>query len=123
MARGQAGKKAIRVAFLYQKSTEKVDWIDRFPMMMDAASFYTTKLLLLGDFNVDLTKPQNSRIGEMSTYNLLQLIDTPTRISSTAKTLIEHIYATDKLNIYEPCIPVYGCSDLLTICLTWNKKA
>ena len=90
--------------------------------MMDAASPDTTELLLLGNFIVDLMKPQSLSIEKTSTHKLSQLTDTPTRIIITSKTRIDHICATDKRNNSELCVPVYGCGDRLPICLTWNKK-
>ena len=113
----------ICVAFIYQNpARKKVDWIDRFSTMMDPAPIDTTELFLLGDVNVDLMKPQNLWIEKTSTYNLTQLIDTPTRITSTSKTLTDHICAIEKHNICELCVPVYVCSDHLPICLAWNKR-
>ena len=75
----------IHVAFLYRNPTENVDWTDRLSTMMDAASLDTTELLLLGDFNVDLMKPQSVWIEKTYTYNLSQFIDTQTRITSPSK--------------------------------------
>ena len=91
----------ICVAFPYQNPAEKVDWTERFSTMMDAASLDTTEYLRLGDSSVNLTKPQNLWIEKTSINNLSQLIDAPTGITFTSKTLIVHIYATDKRNICE----------------------
>ena len=90
--------------------------------MMDVASVDAAELALLGDFNVDLMKPQNLWIEKTFTYNLSQLLDSPAKITSPSKTLTDNIYALDKHNICEMHVPVYCCNDHLPICLTRNKK-
>ena len=90
--------------------------------MMDAASLDASEVILLGDFNIDLLKPQTSWLDITSSYNLVQLVNSPTRITASSKTIIDHIYSTHEQNICELCVPIFGCSDHLPICLTWSKK-
>jgi hypothetical protein len=114
--------KPIKVGFVYRNPAERVDWNDKFSSMMDAASLDATENLLLGDFNTDLLKPHPSWIDKLSSYGLTQIVDKPTRITASSKTLIDHIYVTNKQSIKEICVPIYGCSDHLPTCLTWRKK-
>ena len=46
--------------------------------MMDAASLDASEIILLGDFNIDLLKPQTAWLGITSSYNLVQLVNSPT---------------------------------------------
>ena len=50
----------IRASFLYRNPLEKVEWIDKFSPMMDAASLDASEIILLANFNTDLLKSQTS---------------------------------------------------------------
>ena len=110
------------MSFLYRNPLEKVEWMEKFSSMMDAASLDASEIILLGDFNIDLLKRQISWLDITSSYNLVQLVNSPTRITASSKTIIDHIYTTHEQNIRELCVPTFGCSDRLPVCLTWSKK-
>ena len=68
--------------------------------MLDRASSENIELLFLGDFNQDLLpKRLTADVRDLrqtfSTYQLTQLIKSPTRITDRSKTLIDHIYTSD----------------------------
>ena len=52
-------------------------------------------ILLLGDFNIDLLKPHSSWDSTITLLGLTQLIESPTRITPTSATLIDHIYTNN----------------------------
>ena len=114
--------KPILVGFTYRNPSERTDWFDRFTLMMDAVCLEAKEIILLGDFNISLLKPHIKWNQLYENFNLHQLIDNPTRITTNSETLIDHIYVTTKQNIAEVCSPVCGCSDHLPICITWFKK-
>ena len=112
--------KPILAGFLYRNPAERVNWRDRFISMMDQVTLESKEIILLGDFNIDLLKPQRPWIQTYESYNLTQLIDQPTRLKSG--TSIDHIYVSTKDRIIETCVPVCGLSDHCPIFITWNKK-
>ena len=112
--------KPIKVGFVYKNPKEKTAWVDIFSSMMDAATLDASEILLLGDFNTNLLDRNDTWLKRTTLYGLTQIIDKPTRLQ--AKTLLDHIYVTEKRNIKEKCVPFYGCSDHLPTCITWNKK-
>eukprot|EP00745_Piridium_sociabile_P033008 TRINITY_DN5647_c0_g1_i9.p1 TRINITY_DN5647_c0_g1~~TRINITY_DN5647_c0_g1_i9.p1 ORF type:complete len:921 (+),score=13.12 TRINITY_DN5647_c0_g1_i9:226-2988(+) len=114
--------KPLFVGFLYRNPSELTDWFDRFSEMMEAVTLIGNESILLGDFNIDLLKSNNRWTQIYSNFGLFQLVDTPTRITSSSKTLIDHIYVSSKQNILEVCSPLCGCSDHSPVCLTWLKK-
>ena len=57
-----------------------------------------------------------------SLFNLSQTLSSPTRVTPSSKTLIDHIYSTDIAHILETCVPVIGVSDHYPICCTWSNK-
>ena len=71
--------------------------------MLERASSENIEILFLGDFNQDLLPkhlPTDARDlrQAFSTYQLTQLIKSPTRITNRSKTLIDHIYTSDPPN-------------------------
>ena len=112
--------KPLKVGFVYRNPKELANWNDSFSSMMDAASLDATEIILLGDFNINLSNSKNSWLKLTETYRLIQIVDMPTRLQ--AQTLLDHIYVTEAKNVLELCVPVYGCSDHLPTCLTWTKK-
>ena len=99
--------KPILVGFTYRNPSERTDWFDRFTLMMDAVCLEAKEIILLGDFNISLLKPHIKWNQLYENFNLHQLINKPTRITTTSETLIDHIYVTTKQNIAEVCSPVH----------------
>ena len=78
----------------------------------------------MGDFNINLISREdhgNDLLQLTETYGLLQLIMTPTRITNTSSTLIDHIYT----NISSYCIQSgfieAGISDHLPVYAVFKK--
>lgn len=116
------GTKPMLIGFLYRNPDERIEWFDRFELMMDDVLNHSTDIMLLGDFNIDLLKPHKKWKSLFESYNLSQLINTPTRKTLYSETLIDHIYVTNSYNIIETSVPMFGLSDHFPICLTWSKK-
>lgn len=110
------------IGFCYRNPAERASWSDNFISMMDAVLLESKETVILGDFNIDLLKPHKPWSDKIDLLYLSQLIQTPTRVTSTSKTLIDHIYVSEKRNILETCVPVFGCSDHYPVCLTWSRK-
>ena len=83
--------------------------------MLSNASCEGKPIILMGDFNIDLLKEshaKNTWTGMYSTFELKQTVSEPTRITSTSKTLIDHIYISNKLSEHCTCQVVHlGISD------------
>ena len=113
--------KPITVGFIYRNPDETVDWYDKFCEMMDAASLRDQELIILGDFNLDMLKPQSKWTLTFKQYKIEQVIDRPTHILEKTETIIDHIYVSTREHVIESCAPPVGCSDHSSICLTWVK--
>ena len=112
----------IMIGYFYRHPDERVEWRDKFTVLMDAVSLIGKEIIILGDFNQNLIKNNRLWTERFEPYNLTQIIDCPTRVAKKSKTLIDHIYVSSKKNIVEKCVPTNGCSDHLPVCITWNKK-
>jgi hypothetical protein len=112
----------ILVGIIYRNPEECSVWNDNFNLMIDAVMLKSKEFILLGDFNVDLIKQNTTWLNMIADCNLTQLINTPTRVTPTSKTLIDHIYTSHPYHVVEVCVPPFGCSDHFPVCLTWRKK-
>ncbi len=87
----------IFVCILYRNPSASYEWLDNFVQMIN--SIHTVKphadILVLGDFNIDLLKPHSSWDSTITLLGLTQLVKSPTRITQTSATLIDHIYVTE----------------------------
>ena len=110
------------VGFLYRNPSEPANWTDKFVSMMDVVWLESKEIILMGDFNIDLSKTNKPWTDVFSLFNLSQTVSSPTRVTPSSKTLNNHIYSTDIAHILETCVPVIGVSDHYPICCTWSKK-
>lgn len=81
--------------------------------------------LLFGDFNIDLTTNAHNQhlrsqyLNLLRSYNLRQLIDKPTRITSTTETIIDHIVVNNQVVNYKATTVDNACSDHQIVQLLW----
>ena len=77
----------------------------------------------MGDFNIDMNKPDSSTLKLKNTfmsYAFNPLINNPTRITITSKTLLDNIFSnTLDQNNFTNGIIYYDKSDHLPICI-WH---
>ena len=67
--------------------------------------------LVLGDFDIDLLKPHSSWNSAITLLGLTELVKSPTRITQTSATLIDHIYTNDPDVITEVMVPDLSITD------------
>ena len=53
-------------------------------------------------------------------YLLTQIVDSPTRVTATSATIIDHAYTNKPENFVEVFVPCYAISDHYPVCLTRN---
>ena len=98
------------------------DWKERFTVMMDAVSMEANKTILLGDLDIDLLRQNAPWTNIINMYHLRQVISTPTLVTASSESLIDHIYVSDVHNVIEHCVPASACSYHYPVCLTWSHK-
>ena len=89
---------------------------------MDSVWLDSKGIILMGDFNIDLSKVSKSRTQTFSLFNLSQIINCPTCITPSSRTLIDHIYSSNPSHIHEICVPVTGVIGHYPVCCRWSKK-
>ena len=95
----QIHQKSFIIGSLYRSQTEGVDYFDNLSEIVDGFINENIEAVLLGDLNCDFLK-RNALTDHMTNFmemhNLVQLVDKPTRITPTSKTLIDVILTTNR---------------------------
>ena len=109
------------IGFVYRNPASPYSWYDDFVHMMDVVTVKNTKskIVLLGDFNIDLLKPHTAWESTFSLFGLKQVIKEPTRITASSATLLDHIYTTDLSKISNIKVSDVSVSDHCPVLCTW----
>jgi hypothetical protein len=112
------------IGFVYRNPASLYSWYDDFVVMMDGIANRHPKAnyILMGDFNIDLFKPQPSWESTFSLYGLKQLVTEPTRVTPTSSTLLDHIYPNNENKIVNVRLSDASISDHSPILCTWSCK-
>ena len=76
---------------------------------------------MLNYFNYNLlseTSAAKQWLDITSSLNLKQLVQVPTRVTDTTRTLIDHAFTNSCENIINVTVPIYAISDHFPVCLT-----
>ena len=119
----------ILVGFIYRPPNNNLvnysEWLIIMDNLLDKINNTYNKVILLGDFNIDLLPTavqKTSWINTFQSYYLNQLIDEPTRITSHSKTLLDHIYVFEDVNVSKSGLLSWAISDHNPIYITINKS-
>ena len=115
-------KHIVLVGFIHRNPSDPANWTDKFVSMMDVVWLESKESILMGDFNIDLSKANTSWTDAVSLFNLSQTVSTPARVTPSSKTFMDHIYSPNIAYILKTYVPVIGVSDHYPSCSTWSKK-
>ena len=111
--------------FVYRPPDSKLTWIEAFENQFDKIDHLDLEVHILGDFNINflssnsVTKYNNKRWDHtISKYGLAQMINSPTRITKSSSTIIDHIYSTRPDLISDVHVPLFSISDHYPVCFT-----
>ena len=111
------------VCFIYRNPSANQEWFDKFTDMMDSAIAVSNDILLLGDFNINMLHNQPTWNCITSLFGLKQMVTSPTRVSRTSSTLIDHIYTNNDSLLSNTQVPQTSISDHFPVCCTWTSKS
>ena len=89
--------KPILISTWYRPPNSNTKWLDKFEFFLQNVDNENIETVITGDFNIDLLPKENEsgikrRLLELpTTYQLHQIIDKPTRITESTKTLLDLI--------------------------------
>ena len=102
--------KNIIVGNIYHRpNSSGIDFIKEFTDILNEIVKENKKIYLIGDFNLDLLKYNESLIVRnfvdlLHGCGLLSLINKPTRVTNSTATLIDHVWSNDYQNLNNSCI-------------------
>ena len=105
-------QKDIIVIEVYRPPSSGISFFDKLSEVLEviqSSGLGDNEMFLLGDLNCDFTQDvQSSILSRLKfitgSFNLVQLIDTPTRITDKSSTIIDTVFTTNPENVIE-----YGC--------------
>ena len=120
----KASKCSVLIAFIYRNPKSDSNWYNDFVTMMDSVENveHGKDIILLGDFNVNMLKNNSSWDSTTSLFNLHQVIQSPTRVTNSTRTLIDHIYTNNPDRILHSKVHQTSMSDHFTVQCTLTSK-
>ena len=115
--------RCLLVCLIYRNPSASNDWSDKFVEMMDKATATNSDVLLLGDFNINMLHSQPNWKCTTSLFGLKQMVTSPTRVTCTSSTLIDHIYTNNDPLLSNIWVPQISISDHFPVCCTWSNKS
>ena len=75
-----------------------IEWYNHFESQLEKAYSVSHKIIFMGDTNIDFLKAIPQRWLEViHSYDLSQIINSPTRVSNSSITLIDNIYVSQSV--------------------------
>ena len=112
----------ILICNMYRNGISDDTWYFKFADMLDHLKITNHEIFLLGDFNINLFDSHPFWETTISLYKLHQLIKSPTRVTSSTSTLIDHIYTNCLEKISNAHVSDSGISDHFPIFCTYLLK-
>ena len=98
-----------------------IEWYDLFETELNSTFLITQKVIILGDLNIDFLKDVPKRWSELYySFSLYQVVNQPTRTTSTSSTLIDHIYVNKPEYVQDSKVFQASLSDHFIIGVCWK---
>ena len=111
--------KPFLICSVYRPPSSTSDWIDLFEEELSIAQTPGLEVIIMGDFNLDLSMNTNRKwLNLIELFDLSQLISQPTRVTETSSTIIDHGYTSHPENISESFVSHYSISDHFPVCFS-----
>ena len=111
--------KPFLICSVYRPPSLTSDWIDLFEEALSIAQTTGLEVIIMGDFNLDLSMNTNRKwLNLIELFDLSQLISKPTRATETSSTIIDHVYTSYPENISESFVSHYSISDHFPVCFS-----
>ena len=117
-----AYSKSILICVLYRPPSDKSESVDYFHNMFNVPYGSNYDIIVMGDFNFYILKPNTRNVEWNNTvchFNLHQLVDCPTRVAENSSTLIDHVYTTNEELIENLSVPQIRLSDHFPVYFTF----
>lgn len=108
---------------IYRPPSSLISWYELFKLFFEGCIALSLEIVLLGDFNLDWSNQGalSRWLPIVQDFHLTQLISSPTRVTPSTSTTIDHIYTTHPHKIFSADVNPSGLSDHYLI--TLNRKS
>ena len=114
-------QKPFLLCYVYRPPSATSDWTDQVEQSLEKANSENKEILFLGDLNFNMlnkTGPVKAWLQKTENLNMSQLVCSPTRVTETSETIIDHVYSNVPDNIVSVSVPHYSISDHYPVCVT-----
>ena len=116
----------ILVNFTYRPPNSPQSWIDEYEKQLILAESSNLDCFAIGDYNINFSPPHSFSNSKWSKvvcdFGLDQLVNTPTRVTKSSSSIIDHIYTTATNYISEIFVSEISVSDHFPVAFTLSKK-
>ena len=117
----QPNTSSILACILYRPPQMLIEWYNHFESQLEKAYLVSHKIIVMGDTNIDFLKAIPQRWLEViHSYDFTQIINSPTRVSNSSVTLIDHIYVSKPQHVVESKVFTVTISDHYGIGVCWK---
>ena len=110
------------VGLVYRPPSSNQKWIDSFKTQIGYISDKYKEFYLVGDFNLNFNPLKGFTNSKWTNFllkvGLTQIVNTPTRVSKSSSTIIDHIYCASTDNVINVNVPGISISDHFPVCFT-----
>ena len=118
-----AHTKNLLLCLIYRPPSATVEWINSFHDMINAPYSSFKDIVIMGDFNFNVLREVNKRWENLIChFNLTQMVITPTRVTDSAASLIDHIYTTNEALVKNVDVPQIRLSDHYPVHFSWLRE-
>ena len=109
------------LCYVYRPPSATSDWTDQVEQSLDEANTENKEIILLGDLNFNIlnkTGHVKAWLQKTENLNFSQLVLSPSRVTDSSETIIDHVYSNVPDNIVSVSVPHYSISDHYPVCVT-----
>ena len=119
--------KPFLIGFVYRPPNSQKNWCEQFSEMMDSIDKENLEYHIVGDFNFEYIlhskKFQTTYWNDfVQAYDITQLVESPTRVTQSSSTIIDHLYSNMKSRITEVFVSSWAISDHSPVCFTRSAR-
>ena len=105
-------RQPVLISSIYRPPSSSVDFLDKINYIIDRASCECKEMIVLGDFNFDVSQDDGRSSNLITTcfeaYQMTQLINDPTRVTESTQTIIDLIFSSHPERVSESgVLPVH----------------
>ena len=112
------------ISFMYRNGRVIKDtWYSNFKQMARKLCQNKPNVMILGDFNIDMTKSHVDWTTIHTVLGLKQLVQSPTRITHKTASLLDHIYSNNPEKVSDVNVGNLSVSDHSPITCYWSMQS